>query len=283
MTERGDILRALKVKAYELRRDVLDMIYHAGSGHPGGSLSAAEIITVLYWHEMNIDPSDPRKADRDRFVLSKGHAAPILYAALAEKGYFSKDHLSTLRQIGSILQGHPDMKKTPGLDMSTGSLGQGLSLSLGIALATRHLKINYRVFALLSDGELQEGMIWEAAMAAAHYGAENLVALVDSNKLQVDGEVRAVMNVDPIEDKWRAFGWETRTIDGHDVSSIIDALEQTRAPHEKPTVIICNTVKGKGVSFMENVMEWHASALPEDLYKQARRELDAKIISLNLP
>ena len=283
MTAREDILRALKVKAYELRRDVLDMIYHAGSGHPGGSLSAAEIITVLYWYEMNIAPSDPRKTDRDRFVLSKGHAAPILYAALAGRGYFSKDHLSTLRQINSILQGHPDMKKTPGLDMSTGSLGQGLSLSLGIALATRHLKIKYRVFALLSDGELQEGMIWEAAMAAAHYGAENLVALVDSNKLQVDGEVRAVMNVDPIEDKWRAFGWETLTIDGHDVSSIIDALEQTRAAHEKPTVIICNTVKGKGVSFMENVMEWHASLLPEDLYKQARRELDAKIISLNLP
>jgi transketolase len=273
-------VRDLRILAYELRRDVIDMIFHGGSGHPGGSFSIAEIVVALYWHAMRLDPNRPDWEDRDRLVLSKGHAAPIVYAALARRGYFAREHLWTLRHLGSILQGHPDCRKTPGIDMTSGSLGQGLSVALGMALGARQAGKDFHVYCVLSDGETQEGMIWEAAMAASHYGVGNLTALVDRNNLQVDGWVNEVMGIEPYADKWRAFGWEAAELDGHDVPGLCEALEAGRRPRSYPRVLICRTVKGKGVSFMENVMEWHASPIREELRSQGIEELERTLATL---
>ena len=274
-SEKIDFLRR---KAYELRLSSMNMIWHGGSGHPGGSLSIAEIVACLYYEEMQVFPSQPRYPWRDRLVLSKGHSAPIVYAALADLAFFPEEELRTLRHIGSNLQGHPCMKKTPGIDMTTGSLGQGLSAATGMALALRHHKKaerQYRVYAILSDGELQEGMSWEAAMSAAHYRTDNLAAIVDYNNLQVDGRVDQIMGIEPLEDKWKSFGWRTFTCNGHDVAAILDRLVRMREVKGSPSVLIAKTVKGKGVSFMENVMEWHANPLTHDCFNQSMLELQA--------
>ena len=256
-----------------LRVDVIKEVYKAGSGHPGGSLSAADIMTALYFNEMNIDPENPDKADRDKFVLSKGHAAPILYAALANKGFFPKEELGNLRNMGSILQGHPNMHNVPGVEMSTGSLGQGISVAVGMALAAKMDNNPGRVYALLGDGELQEGLVWEAAMSAAHYGLSNMCAIVDNNGLQIDGKNDDVMTVNPIGDKFRAFGWNVIEIDGHDFDEIFAAFEGARAEKERPTAIVAKTVKGKGVSFMEDKAGWHGKAPSEEEAKKAVAEL----------
>jgi transketolase len=274
------LVKSLQMKAFELRSHVIDMIYHAGSGHPGGSLSIAEIVTVLYWSVMQIDPAQPDWEDRDRLVLSKGHAAPIIYAALADKGYISKEHLSTLRHVNSILQGHPDFRKVPGLDMTTGSLGQGLSVGLGMALGARQAGKNFNVYVILSDGELEEGMIWEAAMASSHYKADNLTAIVDYNNLQVDGRVNEVMNIEPLADKWRAFGWEVLEIDGHNIPALLAAFAIRHSRKNKPLVLICKTIKGKGVSFMEDIMEWHASPITQEQRDQAMAELKQAVAAV---
>jgi transketolase len=270
-------VRDLEILAYELRRDVIDMIYHGGSGHPGGSFSIAEIVVALYWQTMRLDPNRPDWEDRDRLVLSKGHAAPMLYAALARRGYFAREHLWTLRHLGSILQGHPDCRKTPGLDMTSGSLGQGLSVALGMALGAKQAGKEFHVYCLLSDGETQEGMIWEAAMAAAHYHADNLTAVVDRNNLQVDGQLQDVMNVEPYADKWSAFGWNVREVDGHDVAALVEAFAWARGERGRPSVLICKTVKGKGVSFMEHVMEWHASPINQEIRDTAVAEIETAL------
>ena len=263
----------LKEKARDIRIDIIREVYSAGSGHPGGSLSAAHIITYLYFAEMNIDPKDPDKKGRDRFVLSKGHAAPALYAALAERGYFPKETLLTLRQLGSMLQGHPDRKKVPGVDMSTGSLGQGISAAVGMALADRIDQTGARVYAVLGDGELQEGMVWEAAMAAAHYGLSNLTIFVDHNGLQIDGKNEDVMTVAPVAEKFESFGWDVQKIDGHDFEQIAAALEKAKKVTDRPQAVIAETVKGKGVSFMEDQAGWHGKAPDEEQAKQAVKEL----------
>lgn len=266
-------LEMLQEKAKDIRIDIIRQIHSAGSGHPGGSLSAADIITYLYFAEMNIDPENPDKADRDRFVLSKGHAAPALYAALAEKGYFPKETLLTLRQVGSILQGHPDRKKIPGVDMSTGSLGQGVSAAVGMALANKIDGSSARVYAVLGDGELQEGMVWEAAMAAAHYNLSGLTIFIDHNGLQIDGKNEEVITVAPIEDKFRSFGWDVQTIDGHDFEEIAAAVEKAKTVKDRPQAIIAETVKGKGVSFMEDQAGWHGKAPNDEQAAQAVKEL----------
>jgi transketolase len=280
MTTEGTLqVRDLDIVAYELRRDVIDMIYHGGSGHPGGSFSIAEIVVALYWHAMRLDPNRPDWEDRDRLVLSKGHAAPMVYAALARRGYFAREHLWTLRHLGSILQGHPDCRKTPGLDMTSGSLGQGLSVALGMALGAKQAGKGFQVYCLLSDGETQEGMVWEAAMAAAHYHSDNLTAVVDRNNLQVDGQLQDVMNVEPYADKWSAFGWNVREVDGHDVAALVDAFAWARGTKGRPSVLICKTVKGKGVSFMEHVMEWHASPISREIRDTAVAEIETALHS----
>ena len=250
-----------------------DAIEKSKSGHPGGSLSAVEILTALYFDQMNIDPTNPKMEDRDRFVLSKGHAAPALYATLAERGYFDKEELNSLRKLGSMLQGHPDMKKIPGVEMSTGSLGQGFSVACGMAMAAKLDNAPWNVYALLGDGEVQEGIIWEAAMSAAHYKLDNMIAFLDYNGLQIDGEVESVMSINPIEDKFRTFGWNVITIDGHDFDQIFAALDMAKDTVDKPTMIIAKTVKGKGVSFMENQASWHGSAPSEEQLEQALSEL----------
>lgn len=265
--------RLLKEKAKDIRIDILKSIHAASSGHPGGSLSAADIITYLYFHEMNIDPSEPQKKGRDRFVLSKGHAAPALYAALAERGFFEKGTLLNLRKIGCVLQGHPDMKHISGVDMSTGSLGQGISVAVGMALADRSDETGAYVYALLGDGELQEGLVWEAAMAAAHYKLDSLIAFVDWNGLQIDGKNEEVITVAPIDEKFRSFGWDVQLIDGHDFDSIAEAVVKAKNTSGKPHVIIAKTVKGKGVSFMENQAGWHGKAPNDEQLKQAIEEL----------
>lgn len=252
--------QALQQKARELRCDVIRMITEAGSGHPGGSLSAVEIITYLYFYRMRVRADVPSWVDRDRFVLSKGHACPTLYAALAHRGYFPRDILWTLRDSASMLQGHPDMTKTPGIDMTTGSLGQGFSCALGIALGGKLQKRGYRVYALLGDGELQSGQVWEAAMAAAHYRLDNLIAVIDDNKLQLDGPVAAVMNVEPLLDKWKAFGWDALEIDGHDFREIHAGFEKCLRLEGKPHLLVAHTVKGKGVVEMEGEVGWHGMA-----------------------
>lgn len=256
-----------------IRKEIVTMIHKAKSGHPGGSLSAVEILTALYFDEMNIDPSNPKMEDRDRFILSKGHAAPVLYATLAERGYFSKDELSKFRKFGSILQGHPDMNKIPGVEMSTGSLGQGFSAACGMAMASKLDSAPWNVYVLLGDGEIQEGIVWEAAMSASHYKLDNLIVFLDYNGLQIDGSTEDVMNVDPIEGKFKAFGWNVITIDGHDYDQIFAALDMAKSTVGKPTMIIAKTVKGKGVSFMENEAKWHGSAPSDSDLRQALLDL----------
>jgi transketolase len=246
--------------AKSIRSSIVKMVTEAKSGHPGGSLSAADILTTLYFAEMNVDPENPQKVDRDLFVLSKGHAAPVLYATLAEKGFFPKEELLTLRKINSRIQGHPSMKCLPGIDMSTGSLGQGLSVASGMALASKLDNRTNRVYALLGDGELEEGMVWEAAMFAPHYKLDNLTAFVDFNGLQIDGPVSEVMSPLPIPEKWKAFNWNVIEIDGHDIAAIYDAIQAAKAVKGKPTMIVAKTIKGKGVSQMENIAEWHGKA-----------------------
>lgn len=266
-------INQLKEVARELRRSIISMISLAKSGHPGGSLSIVEILTALYYDCMNIDPKNPKMNGRDRLVLSKGHSAPALYAVLAEKGYFPKEELSTLRKYGSILQGHPDMKKVPGVEISTGSLGQGLSVANGMALNGKIFNENYRVYAILGDGEVQEGQIWEAAMTSSHYKLDNLCVFLDSNNLQIDGNVNEIKNVEPLDKKWEAFGWNVIKIDGHCFDEIFDALDRAKEVKGKPTMIIAKTIKGKGVSFMENVCGFHGSAPNEEETKKALEEL----------
>ena len=264
----------LKEQAKQIRRDIVSMVGAAKSGHPGGSLSAAEILTYLYFEEMNVNPAEPKWEDRDRFVLSKGHAAPVLYAALARKGFFPAEDLMSLRKIGSHLQGHPDMKKVPGVDMSTGSLGTGFSAATGIALACQLDKKPSYVYTLLGDGELQEGQVWEAAMSAAHYKLDNLIAFVDNNGLQIDGNIDDVLSPNPIDAKFAAFGWHVQVIDGHDFAQIADAVKAAKAATGKPSVIVAKTVKGKGVSYMENQAGWHGSAPNAEQVAQAMEELN---------
>ena len=263
----------LKEKAKEIRKSIVSMITEAKSGHPGGSLSATDILTALYFSEMNIDPANPKMEGRDRFVLSKGHAAPAIYATLAERGYFSKDELLTLRKFGSRLQGHPDMKKLPGIEISTGSLGQGLSVANGMALNAKIFNETYRTYIVLGDGEVQEGQIWEAAMTAAHYKLDNLCAFLDSNNLQIDGNVSEIMGVEPLDKKWEAFGWNVIKIDGHNFEEILSALEKAKECKDKPTMILAKTVKGKGVSFMENVCGFHGVAPTAEELEKALAEL----------
>lgn len=250
-------LAALEERARHIRVKIIKMTAIAESGHPSTALSAVEIVTYLYFHLMSVDPQNPKWEDRDRFVLSKGHGAPVIYAALAERGFFPEDVLWTLRDIGSPLQGHPDMQKTPGVDMTTGSLGQGFSCAVGIALGGKLRQKDFRVYAMLGDGELQSGQIWEAAMFAAHYQLENLVAIVDDNKQQTDGLTKGIMNVHPIADKFRAFGWETVSIDGHDFSQIHEAFQHPARAPGKPYVIVAATIKGKGVKAIETGGKWH--------------------------
>ena len=259
--------------ARKVRLDIIRETFNAGSGHPGGSLSCADILTALYFGEMNIDQADPKMKGRDRFVLSKGHAVPAQYAVLAERGYFPVSDIMTLRKLGSPFQGHGNMRKVPGIEMSTGSLGQGFSASVGMALADRLDNNGARVYALLGDGEIQEGIVWEAAMSAAHYGLSSLTAIVDWNGLQINGRNDDVMKVTPIKEKFEAFGWHVIEIDGHDFSQIFDALDAARAEKEKPTAIIAKTVKGKGVSYMEDQAGWHGKAPSEEEAMQAVKEL----------
>ena len=261
-----------KTKLRNIRRDVLTMLYKCQSGHPGGSLSCVEIISALYYHVMNTDAKNPAREDRDRFVLSKGHACPTLYAILADLGYFDREDLWTLRQVDSHLQGHPDMTKTPGVDVNTGSLGQGASVAVGLALAAKHAKANYRVFALLGDGECQEGIVWEAAMAAAHYKLDNLVFILDHNHLQIDGSNDEVMSLGDIVRKFEAFGLDAETVDGHNMDELVNAFSK-KTPG-MPRFIDCRTVKGKGVSFMEDKYGWHGKAPNEEEYLRAMKELE---------
>ncbi len=270
----------LELMAYKIRKLALTGIYNANSGHPGGSLSIAEIMSVLYFDVMNVDPKTPKNPDRDRFVMSKGHCAPALYATLAYKGFFPEKDVETLRKTDSYMQGHPDMKNIPGVDMSTGSLGQGICAANGMALAAKLDNKDYRVYAVLGDGELEEGQVWEAAMFAAHYKLDNITAFVDLNLLQIDGDVRKVMNPTPVDKKFEAFGWNVIVTDAHDVEKLKNAIEEAKNTKDKPTVIIANSVKGKGVSYMENNAAWHGAAPNEEQFKQAVCELDAKIEEL---
>ncbi|MGE5628086.1 MAG: transketolase [Solirubrobacterales bacterium] len=263
----------LKDTAKVIRKDIIEMLTESGSGHPGGSLSAVEILTTLYFNKMKIDPSNYSDLNRDRFVLSKGHAAPVLYSTLARRGFFDVEELMSLRKLGSILQGHPNMNEVPGVDMSTGSLGQGISAAVGMAIAGKIDKKSYRVYALLGDGELEEGQVWEASMAAAHYKLDNLTAFIDNNGLQIDGPCSEVMTVDPIPDKFRAFNWNVIEIDGHSFEAIIEAIEAAENFKGKPTAIVCKTIKGKGVSFMENLASWHGSAPNREQCSIAVREI----------
>ena len=263
----------LKRIANDVRIGIIEGVYNAGCGHPGGSLSIADVLTYLYFEEMNIDPKDPKKESRDRFVLSKGHTAPALYSVLAHRGYFDVEHLKTLRKIDSNLQGHPDMKGTPGVDMTTGSLGLGISAACGMALSGKVYNNPYRVYAMLGDGETEEGQVWEAAMFAAHYKLDNLCAVVDLNGLQIDGPIAEVMNPAPHDEKFRAFGWHVITINAHDFAEIEAAFAEAKTVKGKPTVIIANSVKGKNVSYMENKCEWHGAAPKEEQYKIAIDEL----------
>ncbi|AIZ57144.1 transketolase subunit A [Candidatus Methanoplasma termitum] len=270
-------IEELEKKANILRLDVIEATSAAGSGHPGGSLSAADLVTALYFRVMNHDPQDPQWEDRDRFILSKGHAAPILYAALAESGYFPKEELLRLRKLGSPLQGHPVRGKVPGVEMSTGSLGQGLSMACGIALAGKLDKKAYNVFCLLGDGELQSGQNWEAAMFAHHYHLNNLIAFVDRNRLQITGCTEAAMSLEPLVDKWKAFGWNVIIINGHSMIQILEACAKARQAETNPTVVIMNTIKGKGVSFMENNCDFHGKSCKASEQKIAVEELGCRI------
>lgn len=265
----------LEQKAVELRKTVLTMIYKAQSGHPGGSLSAADIMAALYFHALNVDPHNPKWEDRDRFVLSKGHVCPVLYSALIMRGFIDKSAVDTLRKQGSILQGHPDMKRCPGVEISTGSLGQGISCAVGMAIAGKRDHKDYMVYTLLGDGECNEGQVWEAAQAANKYRLDNLVVIVDNNRLQNDGPAEQVMPTEDLERKFAAFGFETTRIDGHKMEEIVMALDTMKVDrNQKPKCIVCNTVKGRGVSFMENVPKWHGVAPDDEEYAQAMREVE---------
>lgn len=265
----------LKEKAKNLRISILEMLHEAGSGHPGGSLSAIDILTILYNNIMKHDPKNPKWDGRDRFILSKAHVCPALYAVLADCGYFDLEHLKTLRKYGSILQGHPYMHKTPGIEVSGGSLGQGLSIAAGIALASRLNKDNYRTYCMMGDGEIQEGQIWEAAMAAGHYKLDNLCAILDYNRLQIDGKVEEVMDIHPIKEKWLSFNWNVIEINGHDMKEIETAFVQAEEYKGKPTIIVASTIKGKGVSFMENNPAWHGTTPNKQQLEEALAELQA--------
>lgn len=266
--------KELQIQANTIRKGIVTAVYSAASGHPGGSLSAADIFTYLYFEEMNVDPADPKNPDRDRFVLSKGHVAPALYATLANKGYFPVEDLKTLRHVGSYLQGHPDMKHIPGVDMSSGSLGQGFSAAVGMALAGKLDQKDYRVYCLAGDGEIQEGQIWEAAMKAAHLNLDNLVLVVDNNGLQIDGNVADVCSPYPIDEKFKAFGFEVINIEGHDFDQIRDAFAKAKTVKGKPTAIIPKTHKGQGVSYMTDQAGWHGKAPNKEQYEQAMEELE---------
>lgn len=275
----GPEVGLIRARAAQMRLDIVEMIAEAGSGHPGGSLSAADIVATLYFGVLRHDPALPGWAERDRFVLSKGHAAPVLYAALAEAGYFDREHLRTLRKLGSILQGHPDSKKVPGVEVSTGSLGQGLSIANGIALGLKMDDSPARVYCLLGDGELQEGQVWEAAMFASHHGVDNLIAIVDHNGLQIDGACSEVMCLGDVEAKFASFGWKTISANGHDVEGLLAAFAEAQASLGQggPVVIVCETVKGKGVSFMEGDAGWHGKSPNADETERAVAELTAVI------
>ena len=264
----------LQKTANEIRKGIVSGVHAAKAGHPGGSLSAADVFTYLYFEEMNIDPKDPKKADRDRFVLSKGHTAPGYYSALAERGFFPKEDLLTLRHVGSYLQGHPDMKKIPGVDMSSGSLGQGISAAVGMALAAKLQNKDYRTYTLLGDGEIQEGQVWEASMLAASHKLDNLVVIVDNNNLQIDGTIEEVNSPYPIDKKFEAFNFHVINIDGNDFDQIDAAFKEAKTVKGQPTAIIAKTVKGKGVSFMENQVGWHGKAPNDEEYKVAMEELE---------
>ena len=271
--ELAEKIKLQKVAA-KIRLGVIEGTFHAKSGHPGGSLSIADTLAYLYWKEMNIDPKNPKMEGRDRLVLSKGHTAPGLYAALAERGYFPVEELKTLRHIGSMLQGHPNMNDTPGVEMSTGSLGQGISAACGMALASKISEgEDYRVYTILGDGEIEEGQVWEAAMFAAHYKLDNLVAIIDNNNLQIDGDVREVVGLRAIPEKFRAFGWEVLEVDGHDVEALLEAFATAQGASGKPVCIVASTVKGKGVSFMETQAGWHGKAPNDEQTQQAIAEL----------
>ena len=266
-------IKELKQKAIEIRKGIIKAVYCAQSGHPGGSLSVADILTVLYFHEMNIKPENPNWEDRDRLVLSKGHCSPALYSCLANRGYFPIEDLKTFRKIDSYLQGHPDKNKVPGVDMTTGSLGQGLSAANGMAIAGKMDNKKYRVYCILGDGEIEEGQIWEAAMTSNKYKLDNLCVIIDNNNLQIDGTIEEVMSSYPIDEKFRSFGFEIIKIDGHDIEEITKAFEVAKNIKGKPTCIIAKTVKGKGISYMENQVGWHGKAPNEEQYKQAMQEL----------
>lgn len=263
----------LEQKAIELRTTILTMIHEAGSGHPGGSLSAADYVTALYFNEMKIDPENPKMHDRDRFILSKGHACPVWYSVLALKGYFDFEIIHTLRKMGSILQGHPDMNKVPGVDMTTGSLGQGLSCGVGMAIGLKRDGLSSRIFVALGDGEIQEGQVWEAAEAAAKYNLDNVIAIIDNNRIQNDGFTADIMPLQNIQAKWQAFGWHVITCDGHNMADILRAFEEMKTIHNQPICIIANTTKGNGVSFMENVPMWHGVAPNKEEYSKAIEEV----------
>jgi transketolase len=267
-------IEAFRLTARQMRRDIIKMLTRAGSGHPGGSLSAIDILTVLYYYKMRHKPEYPDWPQRDRFVLSKGHAAPALYAVLGNCGYFDKKEFDTLRKLEGRLQGHPDRLTTPGVDVSTGSLGQGLSIACGMALAGKLDGSPFRVYAVIGDGESQEGEIWEAAMAAAHYKMDNLCAIIDCNGLQIDGAVKNILGIEPVINKWQAFGWSCKEIDGHDYAQVIEALDSAEQVKDKPSMIIARTIKGKGVSFMENVVKFHGVTPTEEELRQAIRELE---------
>ena len=264
----------LKKKATDIRLGAIEAVYNGKSGHPGGALSASDILACLYFSELNINPKKPQDPKRDRFVLSKGHSCPALYTAMAMRGYFDIKELKNFRKLGSLTQGHPDMKTMKGIDMSAGSLGQGFSVACGMALAGKLNGSDYRTYVMIGDGESQEGQIWEATMFAAHYKLDNLCLIIDNNGLQIDGRVKDVMNTMPYASKFKAFGWNTISIDGHNIEEILDAFEKARSVKNKPTVIIAKTVKGKGVSFMENQASWHGKAPNEEQYNQAKAELE---------
>ena len=266
-------VRELEKKAIEIRKDILDMIYTAQAGHPGGSLSAADIVTALYFRVMHVDPENPQWPDRDRFILSKGHACPVWYSALANRGFFDRSHLKTLRQLNSILQGHADMKKTPGIDMTVGSLGQGICAGIGMALSARLNQKKYHVWVLVGDGEMQEGSVWEAALAGAKWKLDNMTVIVDKNGLQNDSYTDSVMPMEPVAEKWRAFGWHVLEVDGNCMAQVVEALECALVIKGKPVAIVASTVKGKGVSFMENKPEWHGKAPNDAQFDQAMLEV----------
>lgn len=268
-----DKIKFLEQKANELRKNIIAMIYKAQSGHPGGSLSLADIVTVLYYDEMNINSENPNWEERDRFILSKGHTCPVLYAVLAMKGYFNMDILWTLRKLGSILQGHPDMNKVPGVDMTTGSLGQGLSVGVGMAIGAKANNLHSRIFVALGDGETNEGQVWEAAMTAVKYKLDNLIAIIDKNNLQNDNYTSEVMPMENMDKRWKAFGWEVLEVDGHNIGELLDAFDKAKSLKGKPICVIANTVKGKGVSFMENVCNWHGMPPDDEQYEIAMNEL----------